>query len=235
MKTYNEHLYKADNGKKFVLTAKGKSEVASYRHYEVGDTIEFGSSDKKYGYIHDVDNGYIEEVDDPDYVVAPGYRAIYDYKGYQLPAGNPYVFFSAEMAQRMADHFNKRPWRKADDPKAYVIPATYEGNRPRELRMYEGKPVYNDDWWFGDIGEVGDLVEWEIVDWMGNCVPPASYGNNFIQCGEPYSSRFDDNTGKYRSTYSTFKRIAEDVWMYCGNCFRGEDVERGAEPVYVAG
>ena len=233
MKTYNEHLYKADNGKKFVLTAKGKSEVASYKHYEVGDTIDFGSSDSRYAYIHDVDNGYIEEVDDPDWVIGPGYKAVYDHAGYQICAGNPYVFFSKEMAQRQCESFNNRPWNR--DTKAYVIEATYEGKRPKELRYYEGKPVYNEDWWFGDIGKVGDLVEWKIADEAGNCVPPVSYGNNFIQCGEPYSSRLDDNTKKYRNTYSTFKRIADDVWMYCGNCFRGEDVERGAEPVYVAG
>lgn len=232
MRTYNEHLYKADNGNKFVLTAKGKENVASYRQYEVGETIDFGYADSRYAYINDVDNGYIEEVSDPDWVVGPGYKAVYDYAGHQICAENPYVFFSKEMAKRMCESFNNRPWNR--DTKAYVIEATYEGKRPKELRYYEGKPVYNEDWWFGDIGRVGDLVEWEIADYAGQCVPPASYGNNFIQCGEPYSSKLDENTGKYRSTYSTFKRIAEDVWMYCGNCFVGEDTERGRELPYVS-
>ena len=225
--------YVADKGKYFVLTRKGKQEVMTFRfdEYEVGKPVSDNYYDQTHPYKWQVDNGYLEEVNDPDFVVGPGYKAVYDYAGHQICAGNPHVFFSREMAKRMCKHFNNRPWNR--DTKAYVIEATYEGKRPKELRYHEGKPVYNEDWWFGDIGEVGDLVEWKIADYAGQCVPPKAYGSNFIQCGEPNDARLDDKTGKYRDTYSTFKRIAEDVWMYCGNCFVGEDTERGRELPYV--
>lgn len=232
MEKRGDYGYRADKGKHFVLTEKGKT-WASYRDCEVGQPID---EDDTYASAPMVEEGVLIEVDDPDYITCKGYKAVYNHNGYELNAGNGNaIFHSREMAERQAEAFNNRPWRLDSDEKAYVVETIYEGKRPKPCREYNGKIVYNEDWWFGDIGRIGDLVEWKIADYAGQCVPPASYGNNFIQCGEPYSSRLDDNTGKYRSTYSTFKRIAEDVWMYCGNCFRGEDVERGAEPVYVAG
>lgn len=227
MKTYGQNMYKADNGKHFVLTAKGKTEVASYRNRTVGEPINFGYSDEYCAYIRDVDNGYVEEVDDPEWVILPGYKVVYDHKGYQICAGNPIVFHDLEMAERMRDNFNARSWR-LNEPKAYVINATYEGKRPKPCHEYNGQIVYNDDYWFGDVGRPGDLVEEEIAEWIANCVPPKSYSANYIQCGEPSSTKVEGNT------YATFVKVAEGIWKYCGNCLKGEREENGTDIPYVA-
>lgn len=47
--------------------------------------------------------------------------------------------------------------------------------------------------------------------------------------GDPYDSRFNPKTGKYMTTYSTFVRVGDKVWKYCGNCFPGETVDIGRE------
>jgi hypothetical protein len=52
------------------------------------------------------------------------------------------------------------------------------------------------------------------------------------QLGEPHDSRVDEN-GKGHNTYETFKRIADGIWEYCGDCFRGENVQRGTEMPYI--
>ena len=44
---------------------------------------------------------------------------------------------------------------------------------------------------------------------------------------------YEDENGNGKATYSTFKRIAEGIWEYCGDCFRGENVKRGTELPYV--
>ena len=139
------------------------------------------------------------------------------------------------MAERQAEAFNNRPWRLDSDEKAYVVETIYEGKCPKPCREYNGKIVYNEDWWFGEIGKPGDLVEESIAEWIGNCVPPVAYGRDYIQCGEPSDSRFDDKANKYKSTWATFKRIADDVWEYCGDCFKGEDRPRGKSIPIVRG
>lgn len=74
----------------------------------------------------------------------------------------------------------------------------------------------------------GELVD-ESVYWnFLNALPPRSMSYGYLQVGEPYDSRMDPNTGKYRPTYMTFVQVEEGVWKYCGNCFAGqiEEVEK---------
>jgi hypothetical protein len=96
------------------------------------------------------------------------------------------------------------------------------------------KLITMEDWTdsFSQIATPGDLVEDAIIDEMINCVPPACLRSDCMQCGEPYSHREDPDTGKWRATYTTFKRFADGIYEYCGNCFCGENVERGKDPVY---
>lgn len=82
---------------------------------------------------------------------------------------------------------------------------------------------------------VGDLVTEDVVNDLMDCLPPACMRSDCSQLGEPYSHREDPKTGKWRATYATFKRVRNGVWAYCGHCFRGENVERGEDPVYVGG
>lgn len=102
--------------------------------------------------------------------------------------------------------------------------------------MYNGKEVFTEDTFTYEQAQIGDYVEQAVVDNAMNCMPPASMSARCAQLGEPYSHRMDPETGKLRATYATFKRAAGEypnaIWEYCGHCFRGENVERGREPVY---
>lgn len=81
--------------------------------------------------------------------------------------------------------------------------------------------------------KVGDKVDELLVDYFMDLLPPACMRSDCSQVGEPHSMRIDDVTGEYKNTYTTFKKISEGVWEFCGNCFRGENVERGMEiPLY---
>lgn len=104
------------------------------------------------------------------------------------------------------------------------------------MKEYNGKKVIEmSDWTksFDDIAKPGDLVEEEIVDAFINCVPPACMRDSCMQCGEPFSHREDPDTKRYRATYTTFKKVNKGIYEYCGNCFAGENVERGKELSYV--
>lgn len=83
----------------------------------------------------------------------------------------------------------------------------------------------------------GDYVAQAVVDDAMDCLPPACMTSACSQMGEPYSHRLDPETGSWRATYATFRRVTsspDGIWQYCGHCFRGETVERGHEPVYVS-
>ena len=54
-------------------------------------------------------------------------------------------------------------------------------------------------------------------------MPPVCMRSDCSQIGEPAAHKINDES-IYKATYATFKRIAEDIWEYCGECFRGENV-----------
>lgn len=102
--------------------------------------------------------------------------------------------------------------------------------------IYNGKEVFTEETFDYSIVRPGDYVNRDVVDNALDCMPPACMRSDCCQMGEPYSFRIDEN-GKARSTYATFKKVCggnhdEQVWEYCGHCFRGENKERGQEPVY---
>lgn len=86
--------------------------------------------------------------------------------------------------------------------------------------------VYTEDTFRYETARVGDLVTEDVVNNAINCLPPACMRSDCTQLGEPYSHQLDTSTGKYRAIYATFKRVTDGIWEYCGNCFRGENVER---------
>lgn len=102
--------------------------------------------------------------------------------------------------------------------------------------MYNGKEVWTEDNFDYQKVRVGDYVEQAVVDNAMDCLPPACMTSQCAQMGEPYSHREDPDTGKWRATYTTFKRVGGEwpngIWQYCGHCFCGENVERGKDPVY---
>ena len=104
------------------------------------------------------------------------------------------------------------------------------------MKEYNGnKLITMEDWTdgFDEIAKPGDYVEEAIVDAFINCVPPACMRSSCMQCGEAFSHREDPNTGKWKPTYATFSKVENGIYEYRGNCFIGENVERGKEPIYV--
>lgn len=98
----------------------------------------------------------------------------------------------------------------------------------------QDKTVYDPDTFSYDTAQIGDLVTEAVVDYAVNVLPPAYMTSECSQMGEPYSHREDPDTGKWRPTFATFRRVLPGIWEYCGHCFRGETVERGRSP-YVVG
>lgn len=227
MKLRKDGWYQADKEKHFVLTEKGKKEVASFRYKMVGGPVsEYDTEAVRWS----VDEGYEMEVDIPDWITKTGYEVVYDYGNHTLNAGNSIVFPEKEIAEKYKKNYQSLPWMKHD---VYIRETIFEGKALRECRIYDGKKVYNKDWYYGtDALEIGDFVEDEIVDDLMNCLPPVCMRNDCSQVGEPSSSRIDKN-GKERYTFSTFKRIAPEIWEYCGDCFKGENMQQGTELSYV--
>jgi len=76
--------------------------------------------------------------------------------------------------------------------------------------------------WNCDLAEylqVGNIVDVELVEYAFNCMPPITMNGEMVQMGEPYSHR-EDETGKWRATWSTFVKT-EFGWVYAGHCFKG--------------
>lgn len=101
------------------------------------------------------------------------------------------------------------------------------------MSKYNGKKVWTRDNFSYSKVKVGDYVEQAVVDDAMDCLPPACMTSACAQIGEPYSHKYDESVDRYRPTYATFKRETSSIWVYCGHCFRGENVERGKEMRYV--
>lgn len=101
--------------------------------------------------------------------------------------------------------------------------------------LFDGKEVYTTEIFDYATVRPGDYVTREVVDDAMDCLPPACMSGSCPQMGEPYSHQLDPDTGNWRPTYTTFKRVTggpDGIWKYCGHCFHGETVERGCDPVY---
>ena len=227
MKLKKDGWYQADKGKHFVLTEKGKKEVASYRHKTIGEPVsEYDTEAVGWS----VDDGYEIEVNIPDWITKIGYEVVYDHGNYTLHAGNPMIFPEKEIAKKYKKYYQSLPWTEHD---IYIRETIFEGKALKECRKHDGKKVYNKDWYYGpDALEIGDFVENEIVDDLINCLPPVCIRNDCVQGGGVSSSRIDEN-GKTRDTFTTFKQIDSEIWEYCGDCFKGENVQHGTERLYV--
>lgn len=218
MQLKNNGWYTADKGKHFILTEKGKKECASFKHKAVGEPVdEYDTEAVNWS----IEKGYEIEVNIPDWIVKEGYEVVYDHRGYTLHAGNSIVFPEKDLAENYMEHYKRHPWIEEE---LYIRETTFEGRALKPCREYNGKQVYNFSWYYGtDALKIGDYVEEEIVDDLINSLPPACMRSDCCQCGEPADHKADKN-GNYKATYATFKRIAENTWEYCGECFRGENI-----------
>lgn len=100
---------------------------------------------------------------------------------------------------------------------------------------YNGKDVLTPETFSYSDAQIGAYVSQSVVDDAMDCVPPVCMTSGCAQMGEPYSTRQDPDTGHWRNTFATFKRITwgpDGIWQYCGRCFHGETVERGSDPAW---
>lgn len=224
MKKYN-YEYKADNGKQFVLrNVPAKEKHATLSTYEEG--YIFG----EYVTCHYVDDGYVVEEDIYGWTTLKGYQVVYYNDGYRLFAGNPRTFPIRKVAEVYKKHYEDYPWF---DHELLIEEVEYEGVPLSENKYYNGREIIDKEHYFGlDACKIGSYFTEDMINSFMDMLPPACMRNDCSQIGEPVSHRSDDD-GKCRETYSTFKKIAEDIWEYCGDCFRGENERRGKEIPYV--
>lgn len=226
MKKIN-NFYRADDSKMFVLTKKGKKEVASWKNDEVGKPVD---EDKSYAVSWAIEEGYLVEKENPRWIVCNGYSVVYRLdNGIEIHPGNKTVFLTREEAEKYKEHYEKKSWF---DEKLYIIDDVYEGEKPDPYRRINEKNVYN-KYYNIDLLLIGDYVEDDVVEDLMNVIEPVSYSNSCAQVGEPSNIMIDDLTGNPRNVYITFRCVDNDTWEYCGNCFKGENVERGKNICYV--
>ena len=73
---------------------------------------------------------------------------------------------------------------------------------------------------------IGDLIEGDVIENSRNTLPPTCDRSDCMQIGEPYSTRIDES-GKWKTTFLTFKKISDEIWEFCGDCFIGENIQTG--------
>ena len=125
--------YKADKGKHFVLTEKGKEECASYKDKTVGEPVD------EYDYEAvewSVDKGYVIETDIPGWTKGlNGYEVVYYYEGkYRLSAGNPQIFPTRKAAEVYKKHYESYTWFNED---LLIEEVEYDGVPLNEPKMYK--------------------------------------------------------------------------------------------------
>lgn len=214
-----DYKYEATKGKHFVLkNVPSKEEYMELSTYAEGHV--FGNSVR----CSYVDDGYVVEEDIPGWTKLKGYEVVYYYNGARLYAGNAQVFPTFEIAQKY-----KRNYKFLSNEEMFIEKVDYEGVPLSKSRIYNGKEVIDQEHYFGlNACEIGDYFTEDMVDEFMNALPPVCMRSDCAQLGEPISTRMDEN-GKYKSTYATFKRITECIWEYCGDCFRGENVQYGSK------
>lgn len=98
--------------------------------------------------------------------------------------------------------------------------------------LYNNKEVYTPETFDYSTTQIGDYVSQAVVDGAMYCLPTAYATSECAQVGEPCSPRSDPDTGRWRATYATFRRVTDGrdgIWEYRGFCFRSETTERGED------
>lgn len=149
------------------------------------------------------------------------YQIVYDYNGHQISTmnGSDDWIPTKEIAEKLLKRRQQKPFFMGK--KLYLV----ERNNPTpypEMKMYNGKPVYEYPYLYWDALDVGDYVSAEVANDIAECVPPRMYRCGIVQCGEPHSSELDKTVNKHRQTYLTLRKINKDVWEFVGFCFGGE-------------
>ena len=191
--------YKADKGKQFVLrTVPKKGEHTRLSVYEEGYIF------KEYVPCHYVDDGFVVEEDIPGWTGLKGYQVVYDQGNKKIPVGSAQIFPIYKAAASYKKYYESCPWF---NNALFIEDVIYEG-----VPLSKSK-VYNDnEHYFGlDACEVGDYFTEDMVDGFMNVLPPACMRSDCSQIGEPVSDKMDKD-GKYKPTYTTFKKVDKGIW-----------------------
>lgn len=186
---------------------------------------------QKYQYEYKADNtGSTKEEDIPRCTTLTGYQVVFYHNGDRLSAGNPQIFPTQKIAEVYKKYYSSRPWCKEQ---LFVEKVEYEGVPLSASRTYNGKEIIDEEHFYGlDACEIGDYFTEDMVNQFMDLLPCACLRSDCSQIGEAVSWRIDEN-GDTKTTYATFKKIDEDIWEYCGDCFKGENQQRGMEIPYV--
>lgn len=95
------------------------------------------------------------------------------------------------------------------------------------MTMFNGRIVYDEGNFDFSASKKGAYVEARVVENVVNCISPVCMRDSCTQMGEPYADLWDEKIQRVRPTFATFKKVAEGIWQYLGNCFLGETEERG--------
>lgn len=102
--------------------------------------------------------------------------------------------------------------------------------KQKEIKTLKGREESEKNW--DDFCKPGELVDEDVYWYFLNILPPRNMGAGYLQVGEPHDSRPNPRTGRYMMTYTTFTKVEDKVWRYCGNCFPGEYVDTEYKPTY---
>lgn len=115
----------------------------------------------------------------------------------------------------------------------YDILKFVEAERNKFIHKAGAKSM--EDWENSGLGSFdeyffpGDTVTEDVYLNFLNILPPAVNRGGLLQVGEAAAFETDPETGKQRSTYTTFANVNGE-WWYAGECFIGETVNRRTRP-----
>lgn len=158
--------------------------------------------------------------------ISEKYKVVYDLNGQPIEAGQNGWIPDKEIAEKILKKKQKQSLYRND--KLYLAKRNAKGI-PVSCRRYNGKRIFNEDMMYFDALTIGDLVEGDVIENSRNTLPPACDRSDCMQIGEPYSTRIDES-GKWKTTFLTFKEISDKIWEFCGDCFIGENIQTGKRP-----
>lgn len=95
----------------------------------------------------------------------------------------------------------------------------YKGIELKSMEGWDAFATTADNGGIDKYMKPGDLVDESVWDNFLNVLPPHRWTPDYLQCGEPYDHTYNPEKNHYAPTFTTFKRIDKDVYMYLGNCF----------------
>lgn len=110
--------------------------------------------------------------------------------------------------------------------------AILETVQQERKRITDSYPIKTLEGWknsglpaFEDFCFPGDAVDDGMVEHFITSVPPALMWSSCMQAGEPHSLVFDEDSGRFRNTYITFRKV-KGGWLFDGYCFYAENENR---------